>query len=312
MNDRRPVLVLGGHGFIGSNVVRGLLRAGHAARVLDVRRDPALPLGSEAVEFVEGDFTNRALTEQALEGVKAVVHLASVTLPQSGTDDPLYDVSENLLGAIRLMEASVVRGVRRFVFSSSGGTVYGRLRQIPVPEEHPQTPLNSYGIVKLAIEKYLLLFAHLGRLDPVVLRISNPFGPGQFTRGAQGAVAVALGSLARGEPFHLWGDGTVVRDFLFVDDLSRAFLAALDVPPGGPHVFNVGSGVGTSLSDLLAACGRVAGRPVRVERHPGRPIDVPVSVLDCSRAADVLGWRATTSLETGLEATWKWIASGSA
>jgi UDP-glucose 4-epimerase len=310
--DRRPVLVLGGNGFIGSHVVRGLLAAGAAVRILDLRREPALDPGGGQVELVEGDFTNRAVTAAALEGTKAVVHLASVTLPQTGTDDPVYDVTENLVGTLRFLESCAAKGVRRVVFSSSGGTVYGKLRQIPVPEDHPQDPINSYGIVKLGIEKYLQLFAHLGRLDPVVLRIANPFGPGQFTRGAQGAVAVALGALARNEPFHLWGDGSVVRDFVYADDLTRAFLAALGVAPGGPIVFNVGSGRGTSLADLLDCCQRVTGRTLRLERHPGRPIDVPASVLDCSRAAKVLGWRATTSLEDGVASTWAWVRDGHA
>lgn len=310
--DTRPVLVLGGNGFIGSNAVRGLLAAGHAVRVLDLRRAPALEHGPGLLESVEGDFTNRAITEQALSGVKAVLHLASVTLPQTGTDDPVYDVSENLVGTLRLLEACVAQGVRRVVFSSSGGTVYGKLRQIPVPEDHPQDPINSYGIVKLGIEKYLQLFAHLGRLDPVVLRIANPFGPGQFTRGAQGAVAVALGALARGELFHLWGDGSVVRDFIYVDDLTRAFLAALETPAGGPLVFNVGSGRGTSLADLVDAVQRVTGRPLQIARHPARPIDVPVSVLDCARAAAVLGWQARTPLDAGLASTWSWVRDGHA
>ncbi len=310
--DARPVLVLGGHGFIGSNVVRALLRAGHAVRVLDLRRTPALAPGPGPLEVEEGDFTNAAVVDHALDGAKAVIHLASVTLPQTGTDDPVYDVGENLVGTLRLLDACTRRGVRRIVFSSSGGTVYGRLRQIPVPEDHPQDPINSYGIVKLGIEKYLQLYAHLGRLDPIVLRLANPFGPGQFTRGAQGAVAVALGALAREEPFHLWGDGSVVRDFLYADDLTRAFLAALGAPQGAPVVFNVGSGRGTSLAELLDACQRIAARTLRIVRHPGRPIDVPTNVLDCSRASAVLGWRAETSLDEGLARTWAWVSDGNA
>lgn len=310
--DPRPILVLGGNGFIGSNLVRGLLAAGHSVRVLDLRRTPALEPGPGRFETVEGDFTNRSLTEKALEGVKAVYHLASVTLPQTGTDDPVYDVSENLVGTLRLLESCVARGVRRVVFSSSGGTVYGRVRSSPVPEDHPQDPISSYGIVKLGIEKYLQLFAHLGRLDPVILRISNPYGPGQFTRGAQGAVAVALGALARDEVFRLWGDGSVVRDFIYVDDLTAALLAALDAPAGGPLVFNIGSNRGTSLSELIEACQRASGKQLRITRLPSRAIDVPVNVLDCRRAAAVLGWAPRASLEEGLAATWAWISNGHA
>jgi UDP-glucose 4-epimerase len=305
------VLVLGGNGFIGSNLVLGLLDAGLLVRVLDLRREPALPRTSE-VEFIEGDFTNRAQSDQAVEGVNAVFHLASVTTPASGTNDPSYDVTENLLGTLGLVDACIARRVRRVVFISSGGTVYGTPRQVPIPEDHPQDPINSYGIVKLAIEKYLGMYAHLGLLDPVILRVANPYGPGQFTRGAQGAVAVALGCIHRSEPFRLWGDGSVVRDFLYVDDLTRACLAALHAPSSGPRVFNIGSGCGVSLRDVLAASERAAGRSLTIERFPGRTIDVPANVLDCTRARDHLGWTPHVSLADGLVRTWAWIVRSGA
>ena len=302
----KRVLVLGGNGFIGSNLVIGLLRAGLEVRVLDLRREPALARSS-AVELIEGDFTNRAQSEAAVDGVDAVFHLASVTTPASGTSNPVYDVTENLLGTLRLLEACVARGVRRLVFISSGGTVYGTPHRVPITEDHPQDPINSYGIVKLAIEKYLGMYAHLGRLDPIVLRVANPYGPGQFTQGAQGAVAVALGCIHRGEPFRLWGDGSVVRDFLYVDDLTEAFLAALRAPSGEPRVFNIGSGCGVALRDMLAASERIAGRTLTIEQLPGRSIDVPANVLDCTRARHLLGWGPRVSLDEGLARTWKWI-----
>ena len=305
MNPQR-VLVLGGNGFIGSNLVLGLLEAGFEVRVLDLRREPALPR-TGAVEFLEGDFTNHAVSELALEGVAAVFHLASVTTPASGTSDPVYDVTENLVGTLRLLEACTVRGVRRLVFISSGGTVYGTPRRVPIPEDHPQEPISSYGIVKLAIEKYLLMYAHLGRLDPIILRVANPYGPGQFTQGAQGAVAVALGCLERGEPFKLWGDGSVVRDFLYVDDLTEAFLAALRAPDPGARIFNIGSGRGVSLRELLAASERVVGHPLAIAQLPGRAIDVPANVLDCTRAREHLGWGPRVPLEEGLARTWTWV-----
>jgi len=306
MRERGKVLVVGGHGFIGSNLVRELLGAGYQVRILDLRRESALADRTET-EFLEGDFSNQALARRALQGTQAVVHLASVTTPQSGTNDPVHDVTENLVGTLRLMDACHETGVRRFVFASSGGTVYGRADRTPMDEEHPERPLNSYGIVKLATEKYLSLYAMLGRLDPIVLRPANPFGPGQYPLGSQGAVAVALGCIRDQRPFQLWGDGSVVRDYLFIDDLARAFLAAVEAPQGTPRVFNIGSGTGRSLSDILEACRRVTGRPLAVERLAGRPIDTPVNVLDCARARTHLGWAPSVSLEDGLERTWRWI-----
>lgn len=306
MTAPRRVLVLGGCGFIGSSLVRGLVEAGFAVRVLDLRREPALELPAD-VERVEGDFTHRATVDAAIEGMDGVFHLASATTPQSGTADPIHDVTQNLVGTLHLLEACTHRGVRRVVFISSGGTVYGKPQTIPIPEDHPQEPLNSYGVVKLAIEKYLGMYRALGRLDPVVLRASNPYGPGQFTRGAQGAIAVALGALRRDEAFHLWGTGEVVRDFLYIDDLTRAFLRAFDAPPQGPWTFNIGSGAGLSLLDLLRACETAAGRTLRLERSPGRAIDVPVNVLDFARARQHLGWAPEIALEDGLARTWEWI-----
>jgi UDP-glucose 4-epimerase len=306
MSVSARVLVTGGHGFLGANLVRGLCQAGYAVRTLDRRREPALPL-PEGVEHILGDFCHRATVDLALEGMDCVFHLASATTPQSGTDDPVHDVNQNLVGTLHLLESCVSRRVPRVVFSSSGGTVYGRPRNAPIPEDSPTDPLNSYGVVKLAIEKYLGMYRALGRLQAIVLRASNPYGPGQDPQGTQGAVAVALGALRWSRPFHLWGDGAVVRDFLYVDDLTRAFLLALKAPAEGPWIFNVGSGQGTSLLEVLHACEQASGRPMQVERFPGRPIDVPVNVLDVRLARQHLGWVPEVRLTEGLSRTWAWL-----
>ena len=306
MADRRAVLVVGGLGFIGSNVVGTLRAMGRRVRVLDIRRHAALPLPAD-VEFLEGDFTNHAVARQGVAGVSAVIHLATVTTPQSGTSDPVHDVMQNLVGTLQFVAACQEVGVRRLVFASSGGTVYGRPETSPLTEDHPERPVNSYGIVKLAIEKYLGMYSHLGTLDPVVLRPSNPFGPGQYPWGAQGIVAVALMAIRDRRPFQLWGDGSVIRDYVYIDDLVRAFIAALGVSPGSSNVFNVGSGHGRSVMEILDACQRVSGSELIVERLPGRPIDAPANVLDCSRARRTLDWAPEVEFENGLARTWDWI-----
>lgn len=306
MVTRGTVLVIGGRGFIGSNVVLKLQAAGFRARVLDIRRESSLPAAANA-EFLEGDFTDQAVARHAVAGVDAVVHLASVTTPQSGTNDPVHDVTQNLVGTIRLMDACHEQGVRKFVFASSGGAVYGKATRTPIPEDHAVQPLNSYGIVKLGTEKYLGLYSHLGRLDPVVLRPSNPYGPGQYPLGSQGAVAVALGCIRDRKPFQLWGDGSVVRDYLYIDDLAEAFLAAVLAPSGGPQVMNVGSSSGRSLLEVLEACRQVTGRPLALERLAGRPIDAPMNVLDSTVARVHLGWAPTVEFMDGLARTWRWM-----
>ena len=235
-----------------------------------------------------------------------VVHLVSATLPASSNDNPVYDVEANVVASLRLLEAARAARVRRILFISSGGTVYGPARRLPIDEDHPTEPACSYGIAKLAIEKYLGLYARLHGLKSTVLRFSNPFGERQNPGSAQGAVAVFLGRILAGRPIEIWGDGSVVRDYLYIADGARAFRLVLEKEPDGP-VYNVGRGVGTTLDDLVTVLKRVTGRPVEVVRRPGRPIDVPANVLDSRRLEAAVGWRPRVDLEEGLARTWEWL-----
>jgi len=304
-------LVLGGGGFIGSHVVDGLLDGGHAVRVFERPRVPPYRsfTPSESVEWVEGDFQSASMVEEALQGCEVIIHLVSTTLPKNSNDDPVFDVESNVVGTLRMLHAAAAAGVRKVVFISSGGTVYGMPQIDPIPESHPTEPRVSYGIAKLAIEKYLALFHSLHGLEYVVLRVANPYGERQRVEAAQGAVAVFLDRALRGEPIEIWGDGTVVRDFLHISDVARAFLRAIDFS-GEPRVFNIGSGTGCSLNELVATIERLLGRPVERRYLPGRGFDVPRNVLDISRSRDVLGWVPRMSLEDGLRVTVAWARSG--
>jgi len=304
-------LVLGGGGFIGSHVVDGLLEAGHAVRVFERPRVPQFRTFTppEAVEWVEGDFQSASMVEDAVQGCEVIVHFVSTTLPENSNDDPVFDVESNVVATLRMLQAASAAKVRKIVFISSGGTVYGMPRAIPIPESHPTEPRVSYGIAKLMIEKYLALYQTSHGLDHVVLRVANPYGERQRIEGAQGAVAVFLDRALRREPIDIWGDGTVVRDFLHVSDVARAFMRAIDYS-GEPRVFNIASGSGCSLNELMAAIERLLGRPVERRYLPGRGFDVPRNVLDISRARDVLGWVPRVSLEDGLRATLAWARSG--
>jgi UDP-glucose 4-epimerase len=191
------------------------------------------------------------------------------------------------------------------VFASSGGTVYGRAQEIPTPETAPTDPICAYGISKLAIEKYLALFEHLHGLDFRVLRITNPFGPFQVALKNQGVIAALIARALRDEPVEIWGDGTVVRDFVFVEDVVDALVAAA-TDQSGERVFNIGGGRGRSLREIIGSIERQMGKTLRLEWKPGRPLDVPVSVVAIDRAAGSLGWVPNTSFETGLERTIEW------
>ncbi len=292
---------------MGIHLAERLLEDGNEVRVYS--RGPNRFRGTPAgAEYVEGELGNAGLIREAVEDVEIVYHLASTTLPKTSNDDPAYDVRSNLVDTLGLLEACVEAGVRKVVFASSGGTVYGIPRSVPVTEDHPTNPITSYGIVKLAVEKYLGLFHHLHGLDYAALRISNPYGPYQNPAGQQGAVAVFLRRIRDGESITIWGDGSVVRDYLYVSDLVDALVLASGRATES-KVFNVGSGHGISLNELVSLMATVTGEEPEVEYLPGRELDVPSSVLDIERAGRELDWRPSLGLAEGLSRSWEWISS---
>lgn len=301
-------LVLGGGGFLGSHLSEALLSQGHAVRIFD--RPNLLRFRSfhrdAPVEWVEGDFINREHVADAVHGCDIVYHLVSTTLPRSSNENPPYDVQTNVIGTLHLLEAARQCRVRKVIFVSSGGTVYGIPREVPIKESHPTDPLCSYGITKLAIEKYLALFHLLHGLEYCVLRLANPFGERQRIAAAQGAVAVFLDKALRGESIEVWGDGSVVRDFFHVSDAVSALTKAL-VYEGSHRVFNIGSGVGQSLNEILATIENFLGTPVERRYLPARAFDVPVSVLDISKAAELLNWAPQTPFAEGISRTVQWL-----
>jgi UDP-glucose 4-epimerase len=297
-------VVLGGAGFIGSHLVERLLAAGHAVRVFDLH-DPG-PASSfprrRDVEWVSGDFLDPGAMRRAISGCDAAFHLVWTTLPKSSNEDPVSDVVSNVAGTLRLLEAWRREGGGKIVFVSSGGTVYGVPRTVPIAEEHPTHPVSSYGITKLAIEKYLELYRVLYGVDYCVLRPANPYGERQRVVSGQGAVTAFLYRAHRGEPIEIWGDGRVVRDYLYVGDVADALVRALG-HTGERRVINIGSGVGRDLNQVVAAIERVIGRPVERRYTPGRNFDVPANVLDISLAHAELGWRPETAFDEGLART---------
>ena len=306
-------LILGGGGFIGSFLVDRLLALGHEARIFE--RPRVLPYRAfghgENVEWCVGDFQSAADVEAAVQGCSVVFHLVSTTLPKNSNDDPIYDVETNLVGTLRLLAAAVRCAVKKVVFISSGGTVYGIPNRIPVSEEHPTDPLVSYGIAKLTIEKYLHLYWRLHGLDYCVLRVANPFGERQRVDTAQGAVAVFLSRALASEPIEIWGDGSVTRDYVYIEDVVDAFIMAMN-HDGEPRVFNVGSGEGRSLNQLLTIMEDLLGRPVERRYMTARKFDVPANVLDITRAWGVLGWQPRVSFREGLQRTLDWMRNSRA
>lgn len=302
------VVVFGGGGFIGSAIVDRLLRDGHDIRVFE--RPRVAPYrtfsATENVEWVTGDLLSTHDVGEAIEGADVVMHLVSTTLPKNSNDDPIYDVQSNLVATLQMLNAMVQKKIPRIVFISSGGTVYGSPQYIPIDEKHATDPHVSYGITKLAIEKYLLMYQRMHGLKAVILRVANPFGERQRVETAQGAVGVFLHKALRNETVEIWGDGSVTRDYIHVSDVAEAFARAVSYQ--GPHaVFNVSSGRGTSLNDLLDVIEQVLGRAVQRRYLASRPFDVPVSILSSELACQELGWSPAIDLKNGISQTVDWL-----
>jgi UDP-glucose 4-epimerase len=298
------VLVVGGSGFIGSHVVDQLLTDGHSVRVFD-RQPERFRAPLPGVDYCYADFANRMALVEALSGMDAVYHLLSTTVPGTADLDPKTDVQDNLIGTINLLDSMQRLGLSRILFLSSGGTVYGIPDTIPIPETHPLRPINSYGIVKATIEHYLEMYRRTRGFSPVIVRASNPFGPRQAHSGVQGVISTFLRLILAGQTLEIWGDGTVVRDYLEVGDLANFCVIAGTSDREG--AYNVGSGKGLSVNNIVEAVRKVTGSGFRVVYKPGRAIDVPRSVLDCSRAKDDFGWKCEIGLDAGLHKLWNWL-----
>lgn len=305
---KKCFLIVGGAGFIGSHLCDALLSEGHSVRVFDRLGIPPYRQfnDQESIEWLQGDFTSAAEIEHAIAGCHVVFHLVSTTLPKSSNDDPIYDVESNVVGTLRLLEAARRASVEKVVFVSSGGTVYGIPKCVPIPETHPTEPVSSYGIGKLTIEKYLHLYHLLHGLDYTILRLANPFGERQRANAAQGAVAVFMSRAIHNQPIEIWGDGSVVRDYIYIADVVDALLKAACYR-GDQHLFNIGSGQGKSLNQILDAIESLTQSPVARTYFPGRAFDVPTNVLDITHAKEHLNWSPKVSFDDGLEFALRWL-----
>jgi UDP-glucose 4-epimerase len=301
-------LVLGGAGFIGSHIVDALVARRHKVRVFDLPNVSTQNLKQclNSIEIIGGDFKNENDVALALENVDVIVHLIGTTLPEPSNENPAYDVDTNVNATLRLLDHAVNKGVKKVLFISSGGTVYGIPQSLPIPETHPTNPLCSYGITKLTIEKYLALYHSLHNLDYTILRLGNPYGERQRTTNVQGAVAVFLGKIYQDQPITIWGDGSVARDFFYISDFISAFLRVIDSDTD-TKIFNIASGQAHSINEILSIIREVSGKNVSVNHTPGRKFDVPVNCLDISRAIIELGWQPHVSLKEGIRKTWEWM-----
>ena len=306
--ESAPVVVLGGLGFMGSHISRALVGRGRRVRIFDrLYASHALVADLEPrVEIVEGDINRPHDVIEAVADADTVIHLVHTTVPGSSMADPAFDVTSNVAASAAWLTRLPETGVRRLLYFSSGGTVYGVPRARLIDEEHPTDPISSYGITKLALEKYVAMYSALAGVEHRVLRPSNVYGEGQRLHIGQGVIGILADRALRGEPVEIWGTGESLRDYLHVEDLVSATLALLDY--GGPHhVFNVSSGRGHSVLDIVRVVGEKLGIEPETVFRPARGFDVPVNVLDPSRLNAATGWRASVPLEEGVARTIEWI-----
>jgi UDP-glucose 4-epimerase len=297
--------VIGGAGFIGSHVTRLLAESGRDVTVLDSRVDSGMQLPG-GVRFIAGDYGNRAVIAQALDGVDEVVHLAYATVPQTSFDDPIHDLLSNLPETIQLLQVATEAGIGKFLLVSSGGTVYGVASSLPICEDHPTNPISPYGITKLTLEKYAGMFWAVSGLPVVVVRPANAYGEEQRAAGGQGFIAAAMHAIVRGEEFGVFGPEGTVRDYVHVSDIASGIVAALDHGEIG-GTYNIGSGRGRNNLEVLSEIEPFASRDgfkLLVKTLPPRKFDVPANVLDSRKLTAVSGWHPEVDFPTGIERVW--------
>ena len=297
-------LIVGGGGFIGSFVADALLLAGYSVRIFEkVGVQPYRIFNpDERIEWFFGDLLDSRHIYSALDKVDVVLHLVSTTLPNGSNENIVNDVGSNVKISCSILDGMRLCNIRRIIFISSGGTVYGEPEYLPIDENHPTSPMVSYGVSKLMIEKYLWIYHKLFGFDVAILRVSNPYGDRQKTNAMQGVVSIFLRKVYSGEQITIWGDGSLIRDYIHVSDVASAFVAAVD-HPFRFRVYNVGAGVGVSLIELIRLIERCTGRDANVNFMPGRQFDVSSNVLDISRIRSELGWTPFIELVDGIQRT---------
>lgn len=304
------VLVTGGAGFIGSTLVDRLLAEGHEVTVVDdLSRGRLENLESARAAGARFGFHHMDVNDPAIESVvvgarpEVVFHLAAQIDVRLSVEDPVHDAQVNVVGTVRLAEAARRAGVRRIVFTSSGGSIYGPVTELPVAESRPVDPLSPYAAGKIAGEIYLEMYSRLYGLEWAGVAPANVYGPRQDPHGEAGVVAIFSQRLLSGAPTRVFGDGGNTRDYVYVDDVVDAFVRAATVPAAAGLRFNVGTGVETSDRELHSLVAEAAGAPDDPEYAPARLGDVARSALDAARAGEVLGWSPQVSIAAGVART---------
>ncbi len=296
------ILVTGGAGFIGSNTADAFIQEGHSVVIVD-----DLSTGKKENINPKAKFYHLAIQSPAVEGIfqshkiDVINHHAAQMDVRKSVADPKFDASVNILGMLNVMELGMKYGVKKIIFASTGGAIYGEQDYFPADEQHPLRPLSPYGITKLATEKYLFYYFSVHGIQHVILRYANIYGPRQNPHGEAGVVAIFTNKMLAGEQPVINGDGKQTRDYVFVGDVVRANVLALSHDK--TDIFNIGTGIETDVNTLFHHLKKFTGSACEEKHAPAKAGEQLRSVIDHSKAKKILGWQPETSLEEGLKQT---------
>jgi UDP-glucose 4-epimerase len=299
-------LVLGANGFIGSHLVDALIHAGHEVRAFDRfgKNQPRF-LSSEQIETFRGDFLNRDDLERAVNGMDYVFHFISTTTPATAENDPLIDIDTNVRMSIHLFEECAKQGVKKVIFASTGGAIYGSTSGEPISETIMPQPISPYAIGKLTIEHYLHYFNKKFNLDSLVFRISNPYGERHALNAKQGVINIFLERIARGEEITILGDGSMIRDYIYVTDVAKMIATSFET--ADKELYNLGSGHGRSLTELIDVMQTIVNEPIKITHKDNPPTFINKIVLNTERFQSEFQMPPTVDLEEGIRRTWEYV-----
>lgn len=300
------ILLLGAAGFIGTNLTIELAKnAENEITLVDRCRDffnPIVNINLKNIRIVESGLTVDMDFDSILKNQEVVYHLVSTTVPTTSNQHISQELVSNVVFSANLFEACIRYGVKKVVFISSGGTVYGKEVDCPLKEKTATNPISSYGVQKVTIEKLLYLYRYMYGLDYRIIRLANPYGPYQRPNGVLGAVTTFTYKALKGDEITVYGDGSVVRDFIYIDDAIRAIMK-IAKGENKHRTFNLGCGYGTSIKQVLETIEKALGKSMNVSYIEGRKVDVPVNYLDISRYEKYYGALNPISLEEGIKKT---------
>lgn len=302
MNNQR-IIVTGGSGFIGYNLIKRLLRDGYV-NIISVDRNPS---NIDSTQNVIKNFSDKETLSKIIKEGDVVVHSACSTVPALSEKERIRDIEENIIGTIRLLDICVEKKIKKFIFISSGGTVYGNNGKKIVREIDNCNPINSHGVMKLTIEKYLLMYRHLYGMNCVIARLSNPYGRLSHGKKNQGIIDVAIEKLLKNEMLEIWGNGEIIRDYIFIEDVADFLVKSID-KSDTCGIFNVGTGIGTSINELLDIIKNNFGKNILVKYSEGRTFDAPYSILSVSKAKKNLEWEPNYTVDQGIKKIYKIIS----